>query len=91
MYHFSTGHKHIDILKIDVEGWEFDIMASIVRPFVTSSKPLPFGQLNLEMHVWNKKFAEFLSWWEMLETAGLRPFMTEVCCCCQYVLEGLLN
>lgn len=85
-----TGHKHIDILKIDVEGWEFDIMASIVRPFVTSGEPLPFGQLNLEMHVWNKKFAEFLSWWEMLETAGLRPFMTEVRCC-RYICGGLLN
>jgi hypothetical protein len=85
-----AGHKHIDILKIDVEGWEFDIMASIVRPFVTSGEPLPFGQLNLEMHVWNKKFAEFLSWWEMLETAGLRPFMTEVRCW-RYICGGLLN
>jgi hypothetical protein len=74
-----SGHKHIDILKVDVEGWEFDIMASIVRPFLAAGLPLPFGQINLEMHVWNKNFAEFLSWWEMLETAGLRPFMTEVC------------
>lgn len=53
-------------------------MAAIVRPFLVTGRPLPFGQINLEMHVWNKNFAEFLSWWEMLETAGLRPFMTEV-------------
>jgi hypothetical protein len=65
-------------LKVDVEGWEFDIVGSIVRPYAASGEPLPFAQLNLEMHVWNKNFAEFLSWWEMLETAGLRPFMTEV-------------
>ena len=61
-----------------MEGWEFDIMAAIIRPFLAAGQPLPFGQINLEMHVWNKNFAEFLSWWEMLETAGLRPFMTEV-------------
>ncbi|KAF7979963.1 hypothetical protein HWV62_27135 [Athelia sp. TMB] len=73
----ANGHTHIDILKIDVEGWEFDIMTSIVKPFMLANKPLPFGQLNLEMHVWNKNFEEFLSWWEMLEAAGLRPFMTE--------------
>lgn len=53
-------------------------MTSIVKPFMLANKPLPFGQLNLEMHVWNKNFEEFLSWWEMLEAAGLRPFMTEV-------------
>jgi hypothetical protein len=73
----ANGHTHIDILKVDVEGWEFDIMAAIIRPFLAAGQPLPFGQINLEMHVWNKNFAEFLSWWEMLETAGLRPFMTE--------------
>lgn len=73
----ANGHTHIDILKVDVEGWEFDIMEAIIRPFLAADEPLPFGQINLELHVWNKKFSEFLSWWEMLETAGLRPFMTE--------------
>ena len=61
-----------------MEGWEFDIMASIIRPFLATGRPLPFGQLILEMHVWNKNFPEFLSWWEMLEMAGLRPIASEV-------------
>lgn len=73
----TNGHTHIDILKIDVEGWEFDIMTAILRPFIAAGQPLPFGQISLEMHVWNKKFDEFLTWWEILETAGLRPFMAE--------------
>jgi len=73
----TNGHSHIDILKVDVEGWEFDIFAAILRPFLATDEPLPFGQMHLEIHVWNKNFAEFLSWWEMMETAGLRPFMTE--------------
>lgn len=63
---------------MDVEGWEFDILTSVAQPFLASGDPLPFGQLLLEIHAWNKIFADFLSWWEMLETAGLRPFMTEV-------------
>ncbi|EJD03272.1 uncharacterized protein FOMMEDRAFT_20423 [Fomitiporia mediterranea MF3/22] len=72
-----NGHKHIDILKVDIESWEFETLTSLIKPYLESGEPLPFGQLQLEVHVWNKKFAEFLSWWEMLESAGLRPFWTE--------------
>lgn len=53
-------------------------MTSIIRPYMLANMPLPFGQLDLEIHVWHKEFSEFLAWWEMLEAAGLRPFMTEV-------------
>lgn len=73
-----TGHTHIDILKIDVEGWEFDTLSAMIKSYLAAGRPLPFGQLQLEIHVWNKRFPEFLSWWQMLESAGLRPFMTEV-------------
>ena len=48
-----------------------------LQGYVSSGRPLPFGQLQLEVHVWGKKFDEFLSWWEKLEAAGLRPFWTE--------------
>lgn len=71
-------HTYIDILKIDVEGWEFEVLSQILQPYITSGDPLPFGQLLIEIHTWEKKFDEFLSWWEMMEAAGLRPFMTEV-------------
>ncbi|TCD68574.1 hypothetical protein EIP91_010499 [Steccherinum ochraceum] len=72
-----NGHKHIDILKIDVESWEFDVLNAFVKPYLDAGKPLPFGQLQIELHMWNKKFPEFLAFWEMLEAAGLRPFMQE--------------
>ena len=39
---------------------------------------LPFGQLQIELHIWNQRFADFLEWWELLEVAGLRPFHQEV-------------
>ncbi|KAF5336145.1 hypothetical protein D9611_006196 [Ephemerocybe angulata] len=72
-----NDHKHIDILKIDIEGWEFDTLTTLIKPYVDSGEPLPFGQLQLEVHLWNKSFPQFLEWWEMLEAAGLRPFWTE--------------
>ncbi|KAJ7223175.1 methyltransferase domain-containing protein [Mycena pura] len=72
-----NGHTHIDILKIDIEHWEFETLAALIKPYLASGRPLPFGQLQLEIHLWNITFAEFLEWWEMLEAAGLRPFWTE--------------
>lgn len=72
-----VGHTHIDILKVDVESWEFDTLKTLVSHYLAAGKPLPFGQLQLEIHIWNKSFKEFLEWWEILEEAGLRPFMTE--------------
>jgi len=82
-----TGHTHIDILKIDIEGWEFDTLATIVRDYLTADKPLPFGQLQIELHIWKKKFPELLTWWEKLEEAGLRPYMTEV----RFYIEQLVG
>lgn len=72
------GHEHIDLLKIDIEGWEFETLEELIKPYLLSGKPLPFAQLQLEIHVWDMAFEKFLKWWEMLEAAGLRPFWTEV-------------
>jgi hypothetical protein len=72
-----NGHQHIDILKIDIEGWEFDTITSLIKSFTEQNRPLPFGQLQLEIHTWKKSFETILKWWETLEEAGLRPFWTE--------------
>lgn len=74
-------HTHIDILKVDIEGAEFDTLKNLVKAYVEAGEPLPIGQLQLEVHLWerNDKFKETLEFWEMLEDAGLRPFWTEVC------------
>lgn len=71
------GHTHIDLLKIDIEGAEFESLTAILKWYADSGKPLPFGQLSMEIHLWDKSFESFLSWWELLEAAGLRPFWTE--------------
>ncbi|KAH8082829.1 methyltransferase domain-containing protein [Cristinia sonorae] len=72
-----NDHKFIDILKIDVESWEFEVLAAFVEPYLQSDRPLPFGQLQIELHTWDKEFPELLKWWEKLEQGGLRPFFQE--------------
>lgn len=79
-----NGHDFIDLLKIDIEGSEFPALRALFQQY--KGKPLPFGQLQLEIHAdrqpdvhgENKRFVEFLKWWEELEESGLRPFWTEV-------------
>lgn len=74
----QNGHSHIDILNIDLEGWEFQTVRSMISFASGTRTPLPFGQLLLEIHAWNQRFEDFLHWFEQLENAGLRPFMCEV-------------
>ncbi|KAG8845112.1 hypothetical protein FRB96_002714 [Tulasnella sp. 330] len=77
-----NNHKFIDILKVDVEGYEFPALRSFFQAF--KGRQLPIGQLQLEIHADRQpgvrdenRFTEFLKWWEELEEAGLRPFWTE--------------
>lgn len=44
-----AGHKFIDLLKVDVEGYEFPSLRSFFQAF--KGRPLPIGQLQLEIHV----------------------------------------
>lgn len=89
----QNGHTFIDVLKVDIEGAEFDSLSSFVKAFTPSASAsarhphapveeivLPIGQLQLEIHAWGANgasFAKFKRWWESLERAGLRPFWTE--------------
>jgi hypothetical protein len=73
-----AGHNFIDLLKIDIEGSEFSALSYFLKS-LPEGAPLPFGQLQIEIHAWDEmgKFANFLRWWELLEEYGLRPFWTE--------------
>ncbi|THH04288.1 hypothetical protein EW146_g10215 [Bondarzewia mesenterica] len=78
-----NGHNFIDILKIDIEGAEFESLAALIESYTPSTPDvptvLPFGQLQIEIHArhGHERFAEFANWWVALERAGLRPFWTE--------------
>ncbi|OHW90933.1 hypothetical protein CSPAE12_10474 [Colletotrichum incanum] len=71
-----NGHDYIDILKMDIEGAEYEAMDGLSRDF--PDEELPIGQLMVEVHLGESKSAKaFLDWWERLEKRGLRPAWTE--------------
>ncbi|KAF7302816.1 Methyltranfer-dom domain-containing protein [Mycena kentingensis (nom. inval.)] len=76
----ELGHEFIDILKVDIEGSEWRTLHALVASF--AGKPLPFGQLQIEIHVgWIPEMNTLQAvdaWWTMLEEAGLRAFWMEL-------------
>ncbi|KAI0049038.1 hypothetical protein FA95DRAFT_1489947 [Auriscalpium vulgare] len=83
----ANGHAHVDLLKIDLEGWEFDAMTAFVNSLANPDAPpadadfppasMPVGQMLLELHLWNRRFVDVLKWWTALEDAGLRAVSRE--------------
>ena len=45
-----SGHSFIDILKIDIEGAEFDALMAFINEHAHGD--LPIGQLQVELHAW---------------------------------------
>ena len=76
-----AGHTHIDILKIDLEGWEYDALSTFLLPNSNFSSQQPrvphVSQMLLELHLWGRDFPELLNWWSILERAGLRAVARE--------------
>jgi len=73
-----NGHTFIDVLKIDIEGGEYEALTSFIEAHAERGQ-LPVGQLQLEIHARDgrERFDYFNQWWAGLEAAGLRPFWTE--------------
>jgi hypothetical protein len=78
---YPVGHSHIDVLKIDLEGWEYDTLTAFLMPSpeYTDERPRvpPVSQMLLELHLWNREFSDLLNWWSTLERAGLRAVARE--------------
>lgn len=76
----TNGHDHIDILKMDIEGFEFESMTSVIRYFTSRGLEVPISQFLVEIHLDPGKIGvdQFMQWWELLESAGFRPVWTEV-------------
>ncbi|KAJ7503828.1 methyltransferase domain-containing protein [Mycena galericulata] len=88
----ELGHDFVDILKIDIEGSEFAALAAILAAF--EGRPLPFGQLQLEVHIASpaspdiSTLGALSAFWSTLEAAGLRPFWTELNTLALYLVGG---
>jgi hypothetical protein len=73
-----NGDTFMDILKMDVEGAEWEALMQVAGTFLTQ---LPFAQLQVEVHLSrifrDSQYVAFRNWWAVLEDAGLRPFFSE--------------
>ena len=85
----ENNHTYIDILKIDVEGSEYDALDTFMDAFdgvqsASGKSVLPIGQVMIELHLGNGDitdkvdFERFRKWWERLERMGMRPAWIEI-------------
>jgi hypothetical protein len=83
-----NGHDYIDVVKMDIEGAEFDAITSLVSSVLNNpdnNATLPLGQLLIEIHLIDgndffstpKDLASFMEWWASMERLGLRPVNNE--------------
>jgi len=73
-----NGHTHIDILKMDIEQYEYVMFLQIIQQY---KKDLPFSQLLMEIHgVFTDvdTFTNLHNMMLLLERSGLRPFRNEL-------------
>ncbi|GAB5029578.1 glycolipid 2-alpha-mannosyltransferase [Nannochloropsis oceanica] len=64
------GHTFLDVLKVDIEGSEWDTFKAMLP-----EKALPFGQLLIELHF--RDVVEVFEFFENMDTHGFRIFMRE--------------
>ncbi|PSR81370.1 hypothetical protein BD289DRAFT_42693 [Coniella lustricola] len=80
-----NGHDHIDVVKIDVEGFEFETIEALLSHFrgseeqqkdgVGKQREVPIAQLVMQVHLIPDQMTveKFMKWWEKIEDAGFRP------------------
>jgi hypothetical protein len=78
----KNGHDYIDILKIDIEYYEFETLNSLKKWTWDQGKDYPIGQMLIEIHLfqWAQELTlpYFVNWWEdALESVGMRATWTE--------------
>jgi len=70
----ERGHTHIDLLKVDIEGSEWELFRYLCDP-VRSAHSFPFDQLLIELHGCSAELVGGLV--TCLEQGGLYPFARE--------------
>ncbi len=88
----ANGHSYIDLIKMDIEGAEFDSISSFIASVVASQSDggeinatLPVGQLLVELHFMKappgltipRDLDSWMKWFTEMEKVGLRPVNNE--------------
>lgn len=78
----ENKHEYIDILKIDIEGAEYEALDSFMEFCERENGGvMPVGQVMIELHLVDDRnvgFERFMKWWERAEALGMRPVLLEV-------------
>jgi hypothetical protein len=75
------GHSYVDLVKVDIEGAEWDVFESLRTTSQTSGvrgvrEHLPIGQLLIELHYTNMD--SIRDFFDLMRSSGLAPFSREV-------------
>ncbi|KAH6716043.1 methyltransferase domain-containing protein [Leptodontidium sp. MPI-SDFR-AT-0119] len=77
----QNKHTYIDILKIDIEGGEYEALDAFMDACDRTGGNFPIGQVMIELHLVDDlhvNFERFTKWWERLEGFGMRPTWLEI-------------
>lgn len=79
----ENQHKFVDIMKMDIEGAEFQALDALMDSTEEMGKHvLPVGQLLVELHLTTRDdcpqtVRELVKWFSRLESFGMRPVFNE--------------
>lgn len=81
------NHSRIDILKMDIESWEFDSLDGFFGSVEMNDEKSPVCQLLVEFHFTNGRLETWLEMFEKLERKGFRMFSKEANMYCPQCFE----
>lgn len=75
----DLGHTWIDVLKMDVEGAEFEILPALVAHYAALNESVPVTQAQIEYHhsTGSPPMTDLVNTLLLMEESGFRTFSTE--------------
>ncbi|CAL8112369.1 unnamed protein product [Orchesella dallaii] len=68
----ENGYEWVDVVKMDIEGWEYTVLESVMEDF----DKIPIGMLLVEFHT--NEVGNILYTFDKLERKGMRLFHVEI-------------
>ncbi len=90
------GHSYVDVLKMDIERFEFDVLKSLACPGCFGQAAIEFHLQNINgMHGQAVSYKEWNDVWSSVVCEnGLRPFSYDNAhceCCCEYSFLSVIQ
>lgn len=75
----ELGHSWIDVLKMDVEGAEYEVLPAWITHYSALKQRVPITQAQIEYHHSSAgpKMTDLVNTLKMMEASGFRTFSTE--------------